>query len=81
MKCVRNTISGQIKRSSDENAQLIVEVLPGKGEWVYCAKSEWKALRTAPVVQVVHTEEQTREIARKQDKKKYSNDRKNYKKG
>ena len=74
MKCVKNT-AGEIKRLSNEMAERQVN----SGSATYVPKSEWKALRTAPVVAIVHTDEQKREIQRKADKRKQANSKKNTK--
>ncbi len=76
MKCVKY-LSGEVRRITDTHANELVSLGVGK----YCPKSEWKALRVSPVVaQVVHTEEQAREIQRKADKKKGQQSKRNYRK-
>ena len=77
MKCVMNNLTLEVKRVSDENAERLV----AKNDYKYCPKSEWKALRVAPVVAIVHTEDQLREIARKADKRKDGQAKKNYRAG
>jgi hypothetical protein len=76
MKCVKNH-TGDIKRVSNEQAERLVS----NGVHTYCPKSEWKALRVAPVVAIVHTDEQKREIQRKADKRKQERAKKDYRKG
>lgn len=76
MKCVKSLHDGVVRRLSDEMAARSVT----SGAFSYVPKSEWKALRTAPVVAVVHTDEQVREIARKVDKKKHSQAKRDYRK-
>ena len=73
MKCVKY-LSGEVRRLTDAHANELVE----KGIGKFCPKSEWKALRVAPVVAIVHTEDQVREIARKADKRKAGQAKKNY---
>lgn len=74
MKCVRNQETGEVKRLPEEMATFRVN----SGLWSFCPKSEWKSLRVAPVPVVVYTEEQTREITRKVDKKKMQKSKRSY---
>ena len=39
MKCIKNNLSGEVKRLSDDRAKVLVE----KGMAVYVPKSAWKA--------------------------------------
>ena len=72
MKCIKY-LSGEVRRLSEAHALELVE----KGVAKFCPKSEWKALRVAPVVAVVHTDEQKQEIKRKADKHKQATAKKN----
>lgn len=76
MKCVKNVGSGEVRRLSEAHANELVE----KGVGKFCPKSEWKALRVAPVVAIPQTEEQERETARKADKKKHQQGKRDYRK-
>ena len=86
MKCVKNNLTSEVKRLSNEQAENRVATLDKSCEangimlWSYCPKSEWKALRVAPVVAIVHTDDQKREIQRKADKRKHSADKRSYRK-
>lgn len=75
MKCIKH-LSGEVRRLSEAHANELVE----KGVGKFCPKSEWKALRVAPVVATVHTDEQTREVSRKLDKKKHQQSKRDYRK-
>ena len=75
MKCIKY-LSGKVRRLSEAHALELVE----KGVGKFCPKSEWKALRTVAVTQVVLTEEQTREVSRKLDKKKHQQSKRDYRK-
>jgi hypothetical protein len=82
MKCVKHIFPAdivEIKRVSNEQAERLV-AMHGGGYWNFCPKSEWKALRVAPVVAIVHTDDQKREIQRKADKRKHSADKRSYRK-
>lgn len=74
MKCVKLIYTGEIKRVSNEQAERVVKT----GTHIFCPKSEWKALRVAPVVPIVHTEEQKIEVKRKADKKKNQKEKRAY---
>jgi hypothetical protein len=76
MKCVKLIHTGEVKRVSNEQADRCVKT----GTHTFCPKSEWKALRVTPVVAIVHTDEQKREIQRKADKRKHSADKRSYRK-
>ena len=76
MKCVKSLHDNIVRRLSDELAARSVN----SGAFTYVPKSEWKALRVKPVEVIVHTEEQTREIARKADKRKHSQTKRDYRK-
>jgi hypothetical protein len=41
MKCVKNTSTNEVKRVSNEAAERLV----ANGNYAFCPKSEWKALR------------------------------------
>ena len=75
MKCVKNKESQEVRRLSDEIASNRVNT----GQWSFCLKSEWKALRDKPVIAIVHTDEQKREISRKADKRNYMKNKKAFK--
>jgi len=48
MKCVKNTTSGNVSRTSDKHAAYLVSAWP---EWSYSNKQEWKAggrIRSGP---------------------------------
>ena len=82
MKCVKNNLTGEVKRVSDDIAATQVAFINksmGTALWSYCPKSEWKALRVKPVEVIVHTDDQKREIQRKADKRKQANLKKNTK--
>ena len=69
MKCVKNLTTNEVKRVSDKSAEFITN-RQGTPVWQYVPKSEWKALRVAPVEAIVHTDEQKQEISRRADKRK-----------
>jgi hypothetical protein len=66
MKCIRNINTKEVRRVSNEQAERQVST----NNWMFCPKSDWKALRVNPVEVIVHTEEQKREIMRRADKRK-----------
>ena len=52
MKCVKNVLSGDVKRVSDEAASKMT-----KEGWDYCPKSLWKATCRTKVTKVVKSEQ------------------------
>jgi hypothetical protein len=66
VKCIRNINTKEVRRVSNEQAERQVAT----NNWMFCPKSDWKALRVNPVEVIVHTDEQKREIMRKADKRK-----------
>ena len=45
MKCVKNIVTDQVKRISDDDAYKLVS----KGDWAWCPKKEWKNNVRGPV--------------------------------
>ena len=41
MKCIKNTVTGSIIRTSNRRAEK--KVNEPKSDWVFCKKGEWKA--------------------------------------
>lgn len=48
MKCIKNNLTNEVRRVSDEHADHLVSFVNksmGTPLWSFCPKSEWKALR------------------------------------
>lgn len=75
MKTIRNNITAEVKRVSEEMATSRVST----GRWSFCPKGDWKALRTDTEDVKVPTLDQQLKISRRADKKKDRNAKRNYK--
>jgi len=81
VKCVRNVAFPEVRRVRDEQAEHLVK---NSNVWVYCPKSEWKALRVASVPVVAENKEAVKaglekkaaEKKRRQEKVNYNKSRK-----